>query len=234
MNRRKTDPFRPSPVFWKLVLAAVLAAFALISQARASDCGCGPTCTHVVVVKTEPASWVFAPGRYTHDPDTGVRVAQYQRTRAIEPLDDPRAVTSVYDRSRTIQRGADGSVNTYYRVRSYGNGLGGLDAEFERFHDARRGAPVVPGFGFAAGYGAGYGGGGYGVPFYGGGYGFPGFGYGSGFSGRGGAPIGRPAYGELDPDGANGFREPSNRTPDRNFYRNSPWHNRGGNLGPGS
>jgi len=228
MNRRKTDPFRPSPLFWKLVLAAVLATFALIGKARASDCGCGPTCTHVVVVKAEPASWIFAPGRYTHDPDTGVRVAQYQRTRAIEPLDDPRDVTSVYDRKRTVQRGADGSVNTYYRVRSYGNGLGGLDAEWERLHDARRGAPVVPGYG--AGYGAGFPGygPGYGVPFYGGGYGFPGVGF---YPWRGG----RPAYGQLDPDGANGFRDGVRpRTPDRQFYRNSPWHNRGGNLGPGS
>ncbi|QDT00130.1 hypothetical protein [Adhaeretor mobilis] len=234
MNRRKTDPFRPSPLFWKLVLAAVLATLALTGRARATSCDCVTTCTHVVVVKPEPASWVFAPGRYTHDPDTGVRVAQYQRIRAIEPLDDPRAVTSGYDRSRTIQRGADGSVKTYYRVRSYGNGLGGLDAEWERAHDARRGAPVVPGFGFAAGYGAGYGGGGYGVPFYGGGYGFPGFGYYPG-PGGGRAPIGRPAYGELDPDGANGFRDGVRpRTPDRQFYRNSPWHNRGGNLGPGS
>lgn len=230
MYRRSTDPFRPAPWFWKVVFAAVLAAFALLNQARAAGCGCVEACTHVVVVKTEPASWIFAPSTYSHDPDTGARVAQYQRTRAIEPLDDPRAVTSGYDRSRIIQRGADGSVNTYYRVRSYGNGFGGLDAEWERFHDARRGFPVVPGYG-AAGWGAGGYGGGFGAPYYGGGFGFPGF-----FGSWLGYPqIGRPALGELDPDGANGFRDGVRpRTPDRQFYRNSPWHNRGGNLGPGS
>lgn len=35
-------------------------------------------------------SWVFAPSRYTHNPDTGARVAQYERRAPIEPLPDRR------------------------------------------------------------------------------------------------------------------------------------------------
>lgn len=208
-----------SPRFWRLVLAATLAVVALTRHVEASQCGCTQAC-HCVVVEQPPTSWIFAPGRYTHDPATGARVAQYMRGPAVEPLDDPRAVTSGYSRSRTVMRGADGSVDTRYRVQSYGNGYGGLDAEWERAHDAYRGAPTFGGFGgFYPGY-PGF------PPYYGG-------------PGRGGfAHPGFPGYGELprrlDPDAADGFIEPDRRTPDRRFYRNTPWHDPGGNTGPGS
>jgi hypothetical protein len=45
-------------------------------------------------------------------------------------------VTSGYRRTRTNLRGPDGSTDSTYNVSSYGNGRGGLDAEWERFHDA--------------------------------------------------------------------------------------------------
>jgi hypothetical protein len=170
------------------------------------------------------------PGRYSHDPATGMRVAQYAMKPAIEPLDDPRAVTSGYSRSRTVIRGADGSVDTYYRVSSC------MDAEWERFHDAWRGATIAGGDYqvFPYGYGFGYGGGPYG---YGGGYGggyangghhgggkhggqfgpnHPGYGYGPGFGY--GPGYGVPDAGRLDPDGADGYREELRRTPNREFY----------------
>ena len=38
--------------------------------------------------------------------------------------------------SRTNLRGTDGSIDTYYEVQAWGNGRGGIDAEWERFHDA--------------------------------------------------------------------------------------------------
>ena len=83
--------------------------------------------------------------RYTHDPDTGARVAQYAMKPPIEPLDDPRLVTSGYSRIAHRASRADGSADTYYRVQSYGNGRGGLDAEWERFHDAWRGSTMAGG-----------------------------------------------------------------------------------------
>jgi hypothetical protein len=172
-------------------------------------------------------------GRYTHDPDTGARVAQYAMKPPIEPLDDPRLVTSGYSRSRTVLRGPDGSVDTSYRVQSYGNGRGGLDAEWERFHDAWRGSTIAggeyqayyppfygyPGYGGYGGYGGGYG------PGYGGGYGGPGFGGAPGYGAvpfrRGfgyGPGFGAPDPGRLDPDAADGWVEPRFRTPDRQFF----------------
>lgn len=213
MHSSSTPLYRSSR-FWRLVLAATLAVVALARHAQAGECGCVEACSCVAVAQP-PTSWIFAPGRYTHDPVTGARVAQYMRGPAVEPLDDPRAVTSGYSRSRTVLRGADGSVDTRYRVQSYGNGYGGLDAEWERAHDALRGAPTFGGFGaFYPGY-PGF------IPY----PGYPGFG-----------GIGYPGYGRLprrlDPDAADGFIEPDNRTPDRQFYRNTPWHDRGGNTGP--
>jgi hypothetical protein len=218
---------------WRLLLAAALVAVVLLRRASADDCGCVAP-VRVVAVASQPKSdsWVFMRSRYTHDPETGARVAQYSMKPAIEPLDDPRLVTSGYSRSRVVLRGADGSADTHYRVQSYGNGRGGLDAEWERFHDAWRGSTIAggqyQGF-YAPNYGYGYGGyGGYGGPGYGygGGYG-PGFGYGgapgflnNGF-GRGfgyGPGFGQPDAGLLDPDAADGYQEQRRRTPNRQFF----------------
>ena len=93
------------PTFvWRLLFAIALLAVAFLSDARAnessSDCAC--------VAKPQPESWVFARSRYTHDPDTGGRVAQYARKAPVEALPDQRAVTSGYRRVRSVLRGADG------------------------------------------------------------------------------------------------------------------------------
>jgi len=91
-------------------------------------------------------SWIFRRGTYTHDPESGARVAQYLRIPPVEPLDDERLVTSRYRRSRTNLRGIDGSIDTYYEVQSWGNGRGGIDAEWERFHDAWKESYLQGGF----------------------------------------------------------------------------------------
>jgi hypothetical protein len=83
-------------------------------------------------------SWIFEPSTFSHDPLTGARVAQYERTPPVEPLPDQRLVTSRYRRTRTPLRGLNGSVDTEYQVQSWANGQGGIDAEWERFHDAWR------------------------------------------------------------------------------------------------
>jgi hypothetical protein len=133
----------------------------------------------------EPPSWIFRRGTYTHDPETGARVAQYQRLPSIEPLNDERLVTSRYHRTRTNLRGTGGSQESYYEVQSWGNGRGGLDAEWERFHDAWKESYLQGGFynqgpGFGNGYPGQFGNG---YP----GYGFPGAGYGVPSWGTGGA-----------------------------------------------
>lgn len=209
------------PAFvWRILFAAALIAVVFFTEARAEDYAC--------FAQPQPESWVFARSRYTHDPDTGGRVAQYARKMPVEALPDQRAVTSGYRRTRTVMRGADGSVDTTYQVQSYGNGGvpgngGGLDAEWERFHDAWRGSTIGGGnyFGFPGFYN----------------YGFPGFGFGGAFPPGGTVPpgtvppgfrfdprqqfgpgFGRPDAGRLDPDGADGWPEGRRRTPDRRFF----------------
>src|SRR4051794_11345725 len=90
---------------------ALLITFARCAAACEAPCeSCSPpTC---VVVDARP-SWIFSRSTYTHDPETGARVAQYQRLPAIEPLDDERLVTSRYHRTRTNLRGTGGSSETY-------------------------------------------------------------------------------------------------------------------------
>jgi len=218
---------------WRLLFAAALVAVFLLTDARATECAY--TFAQTSAAKPQAASWVFARSRYTHDPDTGGRVAQYAMKPPVEPLSDPRAITSGYSRTRTVLRGADGSANTYYQVQSYGNGRGGLDAEWERFHDAWRGSTVgggnfqnFPQFGGGGfpGFGGGFGGAGFG------GAGFGGAGFGNaGFGGRLGQPgfridprqnygpgFGRPDAGRLDPDAADGYHDGNRRTPDRRFF----------------
>lgn len=204
------------PTFvWRLLFAAALVAVAFLTEARAEDCAC--------VAKAQPESWVFARSRYTHDPDTGGRVAQYARKVPVEALPDQRAVSSGYRRTRTVMRGADGSVDTSYQVQSYGNGRGGMDAEWERFHDAWRGSTIGGGNFFNGGF-PGYGFGGF--PGYG-----PGFGFGGAFPPgtippgfridprqQYGPGFGRPDAGRLDPDGADGYHDGRTRTPDRRFF----------------
>jgi hypothetical protein len=106
---------------------------------------------------------------------TGARVAQYERIPPVEPLEDERNVTSVYHRTHTILRGADGSTEQYYQVQNWGNGRGGLDAEWERVNDAWQQAYITGGYYSYPAYGYDYG---YGGPGYGG--------WGPGYGGRNG------------------------------------------------
>ena len=223
-------PSSPAPLglptfAWRLLMAATVLAVLLFNRSHAADAPCSVPAPQPVAFQQPRDSWVFMRSRYTHDPDTGARVAQYDAKPPVEPLDDPRLVTSGYSRSRTIIRGPDGSSDTYYRVQNYGNGRGGMDAEWERFHDAWRGSTVAGGaFQAYPGYG-GYGYGGYPGPYggyggYGGGYG-PGYGYPDQLNQRGngyGPGFGVPDAGRLDPDAADGYREPERRTPDRRFF----------------
>ena len=220
---------------WRLVFTAALVAVFFITRSRADNCNCGYVLASAAPFTPQADSWVFARSRYTHDPATGARVAQYDQIAPVEPLPDQRLVTSGYTRTRIVQRGPDGSASTSYRVENYGNGRGGLDAEWERTHDAWRGATTEGGSFYGnTGYG-GYGGYGYGgYPGYGGGYpgvpgvgpGFPGAGYVPGFG------YTAPSYGfgsagpdprRLDPDAADGYRDGvRRRESNREFFRPIP------------
>src|SRR3954467_14736412 len=170
------------------LLARFAWVFVLASAPLAAACegpctsGAQPAC----VADDSSPSWIFRRSTYSHDPYTGARVAQYQRLPAVQPLEDERLVTSRYHRERTNLRGVDGSVETYYDVQAWGNGRGGLDAEWERFHDAWKESILQGGY-YNQGPGSGYGyPGQYGYGGYG--YGGPGYGYGNsgyGFSGYG-------------------------------------------------
>ena len=69
--------------------------------------------------KQAKLSWVFKRSTYTYDPVTGARVGQYARKDAVEPLDDQRLVTSSYRRTRTVNNGRDGSMDTSYQVQAW-------------------------------------------------------------------------------------------------------------------
>ena len=188
-------PLRRSIALAIGVLTAVACAETLRAEA--------PCDAEVFLVQQEP-SWIFRRGTYTHDPYTGARVAQYMRTPPVEPLDDERMVTSRYRRSRTQLRGIDGSVDTYYEVQAWGNGRGGIDAEWERFHDAWKESFLSGGYynqgpGYYAPwqYGGGFGGAGYGYPGYGGPWrGGPHPGHGDGHHGGGGHHGGDGHHGD--------------------------------------
>jgi hypothetical protein len=172
-----------------LALSAILLV-ARCSAFAANEIPCAPLESHTAecIVADEQPSWIFAHSTYTHDPYSGARVAQYMRTPPVEPLDDERNFTSRYRRSRTNLRGNDGSVDTYYEVQQWGNGRGGLDAEWERFHQAWKESILSGGYyNQSPGYGpwGGSGGYGFGNP----GFGFPGYGYPPGYH-HGGPPYG--------------------------------------------
>jgi hypothetical protein len=173
---------------------AIILSFAASAVACEAPCNVAPQPT--CVADDEPPSWIFSRSTYTHDPNTGARVAQYQRLPAIEPLEDERLVTSRYHRIQTNLRGTNGSSEQYYDVQAWGNGRGGIDAEWERFHNAWKESYLQGGFynqqgqGFGNGYPGQFGNNGFGGPGFN--YGYPGYGFpGTGFPGIGnGGPWG--------------------------------------------
>jgi hypothetical protein len=173
-----------------LALGAILLVAWFPQISAANEAPCAPIAPYVAecYVVDSPPSWVFRRSTYSHDPYTGARVAQYMRTPPVEPLDDERMITSRYHRKRTNIRGNDGSVDTYYEVQHWGNGRGGLDAEWERFHDAWKESILSGGYyNQSQGYGPWGNGGGYGVGYPG--VGFPGYGF------PPGNYYGQPPYG---------------------------------------
>ena len=122
--------------FGWLVLAISFSPTVSADETACESCPQPVSYQRTCVADNSQPSWIFSRSTYTHDPETGARVAQYQRIAPVEPLDDERNVTSRYRRIRTNLRGPDGSIDSTYEVQAWGNGRGGIDAEWERFHDA--------------------------------------------------------------------------------------------------
>jgi hypothetical protein len=140
----------------------------------------------------DESTWIFAPSRYSHSRETGNRVVQHSPEPAPAALPETAPITSGYRKTRINMRGAGGSIDTYYRVQNFSAPVGGIDAQWERFDDAWRGA-ILQGGSYSSYPSYGYGGGpGYGGPYGGGpGYGVPSYGPGPGYGG----PYGGPGYG---------------------------------------
>jgi hypothetical protein len=127
-----------------IALSAAIAICNIVPLAAAGDVGCLPRgvvlvyapATNAVIDTPQPArSWVFKRSTFTNDPVTGARVAQYARKDVVEPLDDQRLVTSSYRRTRTVNNGRDGSMDTSYQVQAWGQGGGELGAQWQMFND---------------------------------------------------------------------------------------------------
>jgi hypothetical protein len=70
---------------------------------------------------TAEKSWVFRPSRYTHDPSTGDRVAQYAEPPAAPVRDDPTYEQSAYRHTRSnFQIG--GTYDNLHIVETWGRG----------------------------------------------------------------------------------------------------------------
>jgi hypothetical protein len=109
-------------------------------------------CLFATLPALASADWLFAPAKYTHSPATGQRIAQYAQHEPVEGLPDYRDTLSRYWTTRTQLRGVDGALDSVYEVRSFGNGRGGLDAQWERGFDAWQRAANIAGPFWAGAY----------------------------------------------------------------------------------
>ncbi len=100
------------------------------------------------------SGWAFMPGRYTHDPNSGARVAQYAPAPPLPAFPDSTIYASGYLRTRVNQRAADGSVTSYYYTENWSNQPHRIDAEWERYNDVWQRSVLSGGYGY--GYGGWY------------------------------------------------------------------------------
>jgi hypothetical protein len=100
-------------------LAIVLALWVLTSAtiARAST-------DYPVVFCDEPeeSSWIFHASYFSHDPQSGERVAQYAESPTSYLRDDPTYLESGYVHNQDFIFGADGSANRMHVVQTWGKG----------------------------------------------------------------------------------------------------------------
>ncbi len=74
------------------------------------------------VTPVAAGDWIFRRSRYSHDPVTGKRVAQYAPKTPAYARDDPTYRESGYRHIRRSVRGADGSADRMHIVQAWGEG----------------------------------------------------------------------------------------------------------------
>jgi hypothetical protein len=72
--------------------------------------------------ETSHASWVFRPSYFTHDPETGQRVAQFSPGETPYARGDATYQRSGYRHMRSSLRGANGSADRMHIVETWGAG----------------------------------------------------------------------------------------------------------------
>ena len=124
-------------------------------------------------------SWITAPSYYTHDPQSGRRVDQYQQNDRV--VHTPSTTRSLYRHRRSTLQVGD-SIDIYHSVEQYGNPVRPygewrfpyrpFSVPYPQWGPTLNGAFINPGWGGPGWGGPGWGGPGGGFP----GYGFPGYG----------------------------------------------------------
>ena len=76
---------RISPLVWRLVFAAALVAVFLATRLAPAIAAASMSSPMRLPTCLKADSWIFAKGRYTHDPATGARVAQYDEIDPSNP-----------------------------------------------------------------------------------------------------------------------------------------------------
>jgi len=67
-------------------------------------------------------SWIFQPSTYSHNLQTGDRVAQYAAKPPVYGPSDPTYKQIAYIHKRTAMRGVGGSVERHHYVETWGTG----------------------------------------------------------------------------------------------------------------
>jgi hypothetical protein len=113
--RRQNIPFFSYPMItisiW-LLLVTVVSAWAEPCNCALSPCEEGD----------EGASWIFEPGYFSHDPETGQRVTQYAPIPKVYLPYDPTYRESGFHYTQERLRGPNGSIDALHLTQSWGQG----------------------------------------------------------------------------------------------------------------
>ena len=102
---------------WQLAVLMCLPAMAAITAARA-DCDCAV----VFCTDQEQTSWIFRPSYFSHDPDTGKRVDQYEPEQVTYYRDDPTYLESGFRHYQYEIEGPGGTADRLHVVQTWGLG----------------------------------------------------------------------------------------------------------------
>ena len=75
------------------------------------------------VASCEANDWTLAPSTYSHNPETGQRVAQYAQPQPAFVYENPTYLKSGYHHRRATLRNADGSLDQLHIVEEWGRAV---------------------------------------------------------------------------------------------------------------